>query len=78
MAVLATPVSAQCFGGGTASSFRLSATEREALRKTIDREQRKRLKLKPLPIPGTHRGTHAAGIPGTSDTPDSRNHAVFA
>jgi hypothetical protein len=57
VAVFATPVSAQCFGGGTASSFRLSAAEREALRKVIDCEQRKRLKLKPRLPDGAARGS---------------------
>ncbi len=27
---------------------------------------------------GTHRGTHGTGIPGTSGTPDPRNHAESA
>jgi hypothetical protein len=58
--------------------FQTLAAEREALRKTIDREQRKRLKLKPPIPPGTHRGTHAARKSGTAGTPDPRNHAVAA
>jgi hypothetical protein len=46
VAVPAPPVSTQCFGDGTASSFKLSGAEREGLRKMIDCEQRKALKLK--------------------------------
>ena len=77
MAVLATPVSTQMLGSGTASSFRLSAQEREALRTVIDREQRERLKLKPQ-VSRYAPGTHATSVPGTSGTPDPCNHASFA